>query len=135
MSYPYKSKVLERLGVRFWVNANNWSTVIGGTWITDKVLEAMNEVAKTFVDMFELIAKADERVAKLCRVEDAHITTGAGAAIELAVAGCMRGEDDGKWGRLPYTEGMKNEVVMPRGHYTIYTPQWTASGLDWWSVG
>ena len=88
MSYPYRSKTLDRLGVRSWINANNWSTVIGGTWISDHVLEAMNEVAKTFVDMFELIAVADERIAKLCKVEDAHVTTGAGAAIALSVAGC-----------------------------------------------
>lgn len=128
MSYPFRSKTLDRLGVRSWINADNWSTVIGGTWIPDKVLEAMNEVAKTFVDMFELVAKADERVAELCHIDDAHITTGAGAAVELSVAGCMAGKDHGKWMRLPNTEGMRNEVVMPRGHYNIYTPQWTASG-------
>ncbi len=128
MGYPYRSKVLDRLGVRSWINARNWSTVIGGTWIDDRVLEAMNEVAKTFVDMHELFAKADGRVARLCGVEEAHITTGTGAALELAVAGCMAGDDYGKWMRLPDTEGMRNEVLMPRGHVIAYTPQWTAPG-------
>jgi D-glucosaminate-6-phosphate ammonia-lyase len=128
MSYTYKSKVLEKLGIRSWINANNWSTIIGGNWIPEKVLEAMNEVAKTFVDMFELIAKVDEKVAKLCKVEDAHVTTGAGAAIELSVAGCMAGKNHEKWMILPDTEGMKNEVVIPRGHYIAYTPQWRAPG-------
>jgi len=93
MSFPYTSRVLERLGVRSWINAKNWSTNIGGNWIDDRVLDAMQEVAKTFVDMHELYAKADERTAKLCGVEEAHITTGAGAAVELAVAGCMAGDD------------------------------------------
>ena len=128
MAYPYRSKVLDRLGVRSWINASNWSTVIGGTWIPDKVLEAMSEVAKTFVDMFDLIANVDERIAKLCHVEDAHVTTGAGAAIELSVAGCIAGDDHGKWMRLPNTDGMKNEVLIPRGHYIAYTPQWGAAG-------
>lgn len=128
MDYPYRSKVLDRLGVRSWINAKNWSTVIGGTWIDDRVLEAMNEVAKTFVDMHELFARADVRVAELCGVEDAHVTTGTGAALELAVAGCMAGDDYGKWMRLPDTEGMRNEVLMPRGHVIAYTPQWTAPG-------
>lgn len=128
MGYPYRSGVLDRLGVRSWINARNWSTVIGGTWIDDRVLEAMNEVAKTFVDMYELFARADARVAELCRVEDAHITTGTGAALELAVAACMAGDDYGRWMRLPDTEGMRNEVLMPRGHVIAYTPQWTASG-------
>ena len=66
MDYPYRSKVLDRLGVRSWINAKNWSTVIGGTWIDDRVLDAMNEVAKTFVDMHELIERADVRIAGLC---------------------------------------------------------------------
>jgi len=128
MSYPYKSKVLERLGLRSWINANNWSTVIGGSWIPDHVLDAMNEVAKTFVDMYELFNKADEKIAKLCHVEEAHITTGAGAAIELSVAGCIAGNSHLNWLKLPNTEGLKNEIIMPRGHYIAYTPQWAASG-------
>ena len=128
MSYSFKSKVLERLGVRSWINAKNWSTVIGGTWIDDRVLEAMNEVAKTFVDMHELIAKADKRIAELCQVEEAHVTTGTGAAMGLVVAGCMAEGDYGKWIRLPHTEMMRNQVVMARGHNIAYTPQWTASG-------
>ncbi|MBW2306396.1 MAG: aminotransferase class V-fold PLP-dependent enzyme [Deltaproteobacteria bacterium] len=128
MNYPYRSKILDQLGVRSWINARNWSTVIGGDWIDDRVLDAMNEVAKTFVDMHELFEKADKRVAQLCRVDDAHITAGCGAAIETVVAGCMAGDDYGKWMKLPDTEGMKNEVVMPRGHYIGYTPQWRSSG-------
>jgi L-seryl-tRNA(Ser) seleniumtransferase len=128
LEYPYRSRVLDDLGVRSWINAKNWSTSIGGTWIDDRVLESMNEVAKTFVDMEELFAKADERIARLCKVEEAHITTGTGAALELSMAGCMALDDYGKWLRLPDTEGMKNEVVMPRGHVIAYTPQWTASG-------
>jgi L-seryl-tRNA(Ser) seleniumtransferase len=128
LSYPFKSKVLENLGVRSWINAKNWSTVIGGTWIDDRVLEAMNEVAKTFVDMHELIAKADKRIAELCQVEEAHVTTGTGAAMGLVVAGCIAEGDYGKWIRLPHTEMMRNQVVMARGHNIAYTPQWTASG-------
>lgn len=128
MSYPYRSKTLDRLGVRSWVNANNWSTVLGGTWIPQNVLDAMHEVSQTFVDMFELVAKVDARIAHLCQVEEAHVVSGAGAAIELAVAGCLAGTDFGAWQRLPNVEGIKNEVVMPRGHHISYTPQWAASG-------
>jgi len=88
----------------------------------------MNEVSATFVDMHELYRQADARVAALCQVQDAHITPGAGAAITLAVAGCMAGDDFAKWQKLPDTAGMKNEVVFARGHYQAYAPQWTAGG-------
>ena len=128
MEYPFGSKVLDDLGVRSWINAKNWSTPVGGSWIDDRVLDAMNEVAKTFVDMHELYAKANEKIAGLCKVKDAHVTGGAGAAIELAVAGCIAGSDLGKWLKLPHTEGMRNEVVMPRGHYTAYASQWIIPG-------
>lgn len=128
MEYSYRSKVLDDLGVRSWINAKNWSTTVGGNWIDERVLNAMNEVAKTFVDMHELCAKADEKIAGLCKVKDAHVTGGAGAAIELAVAGCIAGSDLGKWLKLPHTEGMRNEVVMPRGHYTAYASQWIIPG-------
>jgi len=128
MEYAYRSKVLDRLGVRSWINARNWSTVIGGNWIDDRVLDAMNEVARTFVEMGELFRKADARVAELCRVEEAHITLGAGTAIEYAVAGCLAGTDYAKWLKLPHTEGVRNEVLLPRGHYIGYTPQWSAPG-------
>jgi L-seryl-tRNA(Ser) seleniumtransferase len=128
LSFSFKSKKLEELGVRSWVNASNWATVYGGAWIDDRVLDAMNEVAKTFVDMHELILKAGERIAALCEVWEAHVTTGSGAAMGLAVAGCMAGEEYGKWMRLPDTVGMKNEVVSPRGHNIRYSPQWTAPG-------
>ncbi len=126
--YPYKSSVLEDLGVRSYINARNWSTNIGGNWIDDRVLDAMNEVAKTFVDMHDLFDKADHKVATLCETEEAHITSGAGGAIELAVAGCMAGNNYGRWVRLPHTEGLPNEVLLHRGHYINYTPQWIASG-------
>jgi len=128
MNYKYRSKILDRLGVRSWINARNWTSAIGSGWIDERVLQAMNEVSATFVDMRELYQKADQRVAALCQVPDAHITPGAGAAITLAVAGCMAGDDFAKWLKLPATQGMQNEVAFPRGHYQAYAPQWTVAG-------
>jgi D-glucosaminate-6-phosphate ammonia-lyase len=128
MAYPYTSKVLQKLGVRSWINARNWSTDTGGNLLDDRVLSAMREVSQTFVDMRELIGAAGEKIAKLCRAEEAHITTGASGAIELAVAGCMAGTDLKNWMSLPDSRDMKNEVLLARGHYINYTPQWKASG-------
>lgn len=128
MDYRYRSQVLDRLGVRSWINARNWATAIGGNWLDDRVLAAMAEVARTFVDMGELFRQADRRIAELCQVDDAHVTVGCGSAIEYAVAACMAGDDYRKWLQLPHTDGMRNEVVVHRGHYIGYSPQWTASG-------
>ncbi|MEM2922679.1 MAG: hypothetical protein QXF26_10250, partial [Candidatus Bathyarchaeia archaeon] len=128
MSYPYKSQILTRLGVRSWINACNWSTTLGGTWLPKEVNDAMEEVSKTFVKMEELIDKAGSRIAELCQVDAAFVTTGAAGGIELSVAASMTGKNTAKIRRLPDTTGMKNEVVMHRGHSTFYDPQWTAPG-------
>ena len=135
MSYPYKSRTLERLGIQSWVNASNWSTTLGGTWLSQEVIDAMEEVSKTFVRMDELLNKAGERIAQLCQVDAAHVTTGAAGGIELAVAASMTGKDTAKIRRLPNTSGMKNEVVMHRGHSTTYDPQWTAAGAKFINYG
>jgi seryl-tRNA(Sec) selenium transferase len=126
--FKYKSKTLEELGVKSRINASNWSTSLGGCWIPDIVLEAMNEVSKTFVDMHELIEKSDQTIANMLSKDEAHIVTGAGAGIELAVAGCMTENNEKFWKCLPDTREMKNEILMHRGHYTSYSSQWTASG-------
>ncbi len=128
MSYQYRSRTLERLGIRSWINASNWSTTLGGTWLSQEVIDAMEEVSKTFVRMDELLNRVGERIAQLCQVDAAHVTTGAAGGIELAVAASMTGKDTAKIRRLPDTTGIKNEVVMHRGHSTFYDPQWTAAG-------
>lgn len=131
MNYPYKSKTLERLGVRSWINASNWSTIYGGTWIDDRVLNCMNEVAKTFVDMYELLTKTGDKVAELCNVDAAYITCGAGAGIELSVAASMAGDNANVWKSFPNcSKVLKNEVTLPLGHYIAYMPQWGASGAS-----
>jgi len=128
MPYRYESRTLTRLGVRSWINASNWSTTLGGTWLSQEVNDAMEEVSKTFVRMNELIDKTGERIAELCKVDAAFVSTGAAGGIELSVAASMTGKDTAKIRRLPDTTGMKNEVVMHKGHSTFYDPQWTAPG-------
>jgi len=130
VSYSYKSKTLDQLGVRSWINASNWSTVYGGSWIDDRVLDSMNEVAKTFVDMYELLTKASQKTAKLCKADAAYITCGAGAGMGLSVAACMAGNNANAWKLFPNVKGLKNEVTLPLGHCIAYTPQWGASGAS-----
>lgn len=130
MSYPYRSKFFDKLGVRSWINASNWSTSLGGTYLDPEVVMAMRDVSQSFVDMHELIKKAGERVAELCKADAALITTGAAAGIYLATAACIAGTDQAKWDRLPHTDGMRNEVIMHRGHVCGYESQYTTAGAQ-----
>jgi len=131
MAYPYRSQVLDRLGVRSMINAQNWSTSIGGTYIEPEVLEAMADVAKTFVSMRELIDKACRRVAELCKVDAAYITTSAAAGITMMTAACIAGRDERKWVKLPFTEDPpingRNRILI-QANQSAYDMQYAAGG-------
>jgi L-seryl-tRNA(Ser) seleniumtransferase len=127
-AYSHRSKILENFGVKSWINACNWSTTLGGTHLSEKVMAAMNEVGNTFVKMDELLMACTEKIAKLAKADVAWITSGAAAATTIAVAACIAGKDRVKQAKLPFTDGMKNEVVIQRHMVTHYSPQITAAG-------
>ena len=131
MTYPYRSKALDKLGIRSMINARNWSTNIGGTYLEPEVVEAMTDVAKTFVHMGELIDKACRRVAELCKVDAAYITSGAAAGITMATAACIAGRDEAKWRRLPFTEDPpingRNRIII-QASQSAYDIQYAAGG-------
>ena len=131
MAYPYRSKVLDKLGVRSMINARNWSTNIGGTYLEPEVIEAMADVAKTFVNMRELIDKACRRVAELCGVDAAYITSGAAAGITMATAASIAGRESAKWARLPFTEDPpingRNRILI-QANQSAYDIQYAAGG-------
>jgi len=131
MTYPYKSTVLERLGVRSMINACNWSTALGGTYLDPQVMAAMADVSQTFVDLRELLHRAGDRVADLCQVDAAYITVGAAAGITLAVAAAIAGSDQVKWARLPFTDDPpiagRNQILI-QATQAAYDEQFALGG-------
>lgn len=138
MAYAHRSEFLDRLGVKPAINAQNWSTSIGGTYLEPEVLEAMNEVSQAFVDMRELLDKACQRVAQLCKVDAAYITSGAAAGIVLATAASIARDDSAKWKVLPFSEDPpingRNQIIMQTGQIT-YREQYAAGGGRLIAVG
>ncbi|NUR94141.1 MAG: aminotransferase class V-fold PLP-dependent enzyme, partial [Kribbellaceae bacterium] len=80
------------LGVRPVINANATVTVLGGSLMPPPVLQAMTDAAAQFVDLPELNQRVGERLADLTHNEAAYVTSGAAAAITLAVAACVTAE-------------------------------------------
>jgi hypothetical protein len=68
------SKVLINSSVM--VECQKLASVIGGTWIDDRVLKAMNEVAKT-VDMHEPLQRPTRELQN-CACRGSHIRLGRG---------------------------------------------------------
>ncbi len=131
MTYPHKSRVLKKLGVRSMINACNWSTVIGGTYLEPRVMEAMADVSTTFVDLRELLKKASDRIAYLCKVDAAYITVGAAAGITLSVAAAIAGNDPVKWTTLPFTDDPpisgRNRIII-QATQSAYDEQFAMGG-------
>lgn len=108
--------IYERLGLARVVNASGKMTALGVSTIDEKVAKQMNEAAMSYVNIEALYERAGAEVAKYTGAEDACITSSAAAGIAISTAACITGEDLNKIQRLPLSEGMKNEIIIQKGH-------------------
>jgi L-seryl-tRNA(Ser) seleniumtransferase len=123
------------LGVRTVINGAGSLTRLGGTKMEAPVLEAMVEAAGSFVRIEELQARAGEVIAEITGAEAGYVVTGAAAGLSLGMAACVAGLDVSKMDRLPDTTGMKNEVVVQRGHRNAYDHALRTAGIQFVEVG
>lgn len=100
-----------------------------------EVIEAIDEAAKDWVMLPDLLDAVGQRIAGIADVEACLISSGCAACMTLSTAACITGKDREKMARLPDTEGMKNELVWQKGHYPAYAAQFTAAGAKLVAVG
>lgn len=120
--------IYESLGVKPIVNATGTFTRLGGSLMPPEVVQAMAEAARQFVCIEDLQLQAGNIIAEIVGAEAAYVTTGAYAAIVLSIAACMTGLDPEKMDRLPHTEGMPHDVVMPKAQRNSYDHAAEAAG-------
>ncbi len=106
------TSIFEEIGVKPVINAVGNQTVLGGSQLSPRVREAMEEANRYFIDMRELLDRSGEIIARLLGAEAAYVTPGCAAALALGTAACMTGADQEKMGQLPDTTGLKNEVLI-----------------------
>ena len=115
--------VYERLGVRRIINADATLTRLGGSVMSQDVLDAMQDAAGTFVDMHELQRVVGQRLAELTRNEAAYVSTGAAAGIVLATLAAMnRGDLETIARAIETGESPRDEVIVQRVHRIPYDP-------------
>lgn len=127
--------VYTELEVRTVINASGTLTRLGGSRMSPEVLAAMAEAAASFVHIDELQAAAGAVIADITGAEAGYVTTGAAAGLALGIAACVAGLDVGKMDRLPDTTGMRNEVVVQRGHRNSYDHAIRSAGVRFVEVG
>ncbi|MFO7546420.1 MAG: aminotransferase class V-fold PLP-dependent enzyme [Trueperaceae bacterium] len=110
------------------VNAAGTKTRLGGVPMDPEVRQAMDEAAGSSVDMAQLQAAASRVIAEATGAEAGYVTSGAAAGLTLGAAACMTGEDPALIDRLPFTDGMPNQIVIARTHRNSYDHAWRAAG-------
>ncbi|MBA2595640.1 MAG: aminotransferase class V-fold PLP-dependent enzyme [Chloroflexia bacterium] len=125
----------EELGLRTVINASGTLTRLGGSRMAPETLAAMAEAAAAFVPIDELQARAGEIIAGNTGAEAGYVVSGAAAGLSLGVAACIAGMDVAAMDRLPDTTGLKDEVVVQRGHRNAYDHAIRAAGVRMVEVG
>ncbi len=127
--------IFEKIGIKKYLNAHDIFTIYGGSRMNEKVLNAMAEMAKYFVDMDELQEILGKKIAKLTHNEGAYITNGASAGLLISSATCMVGKSKYSQYKLPNTEGLKNEIIVMRGQRNSYDKAIECSGAKIVEIG
>ncbi|MCP5110081.1 MAG: selenocysteine synthase, partial [bacterium] len=113
-------KIYESIGVRPVVNCKGTFTIIGGSLMLPEVKRAMEDASRHYVHLDELMDAVGKRLAELTQADWGIVTAGCAAAITHATAACIAGADPEKLQRLPYLDGLKDEVIMPRYSRNVY---------------
>lgn len=118
---PAARDFFKELGLRTFINAAGTYTSMTGSLMHREVTDAISYGATEYVNLDELHDKVGERIAQLLECEYATVSSGAFGAMTIGLAGVMCGMDEKKVAQLPDTTGLKNEVIVQKGHSIGYT--------------
>ena len=127
--------VYDSLGVPTVINAAGTKTRVGGSLIREEAREAMLHAADSFVRLSELQAAASRRIAELTGADAGYVTNGAAGGLLLSAAASIAGTDPGTMARLPDTDGVADEIIMPRTHRTGYDHAFRTAGATIVDIG
>jgi len=108
------------LGVRPFINCCSVRTMHGGSLMLPRVRAAVEAASRQFVNLDELMEAAGKRLAELTGAEWGLVTCGSAAAVALASAACIAGNDPVRMLRLPFTDGWVNRVILPKNQRFAY---------------
>jgi seryl-tRNA(Sec) selenium transferase len=126
----YRDNIYTRLlGVRPHLPAHEHISRLSGSRMPREVVEAMAEANAFFVDVSDLLAAANARVASLLGAEAALITSGGFSAMTLGAAACLTGTDAAKVEALPHPTWPRRECLIQTVHRFDYDRAYRAAGM------
>ncbi len=114
------SEIFERFGIRRVINASGTETVHGASRASRRIAEAVAAILPQWIEMAELQRAASEVIARATGAEAGFVTGCSAAGISVAVSAAMTGVELGRVERLPDTTGMRNRVILQKGHEVNY---------------
>jgi D-glucosaminate-6-phosphate ammonia-lyase len=102
------------------VNAAGYLTRLGNSIMDPSVLQAMEDASRAFVELDKAQLAASEVITAVTGAEAGYVVGGAAGGLALAAAACLAGDDLEKIRRLPDTQSMPNEIILPYGHEIYY---------------
>jgi D-glucosaminate-6-phosphate ammonia-lyase len=106
--------VYARLGVRPIVNAVGYATRVSGSCPHPDVIAAMAAASGAYFEIDDLLSASDRIIQKCTGAEAGIITSGASAALTLAAAAALAGNNPDLMDRLPDTSLCpRNEIIYP----------------------
>lgn len=128
--------IYQKLGIQPVINCATTYTRLGGSIMAPHVAQAMADSAGAFVNVFDLQEAVGKRLAELTGNEAAYVSNGAAAALALATAAAITGNDVALMARLPTRlEGMKNQVVVHRYQRNWYDIAVRMTGVELVEIG
>ena len=109
-----------QLGLRPVINVSGTMTSLGASIVVPEAVDAVTRVLSQFVEMGELHRRASETIVDLTGAEAGFVTASCSAAISLAVAAAITGNNLWAIEQLPDTGELKNEVLIQTGHMVSY---------------
>lgn len=109
-----------QLGLRPVINASGTMTSLGASIVVPEAVAAINNVLTQFVEMGDLHRRASTAIADLTGAEAGFVTASCSAAISLAVAAAITGDNLWAIEQLPDTGELNNQVLIQTGHMVSY---------------
>ena len=120
MSNDMSQDIRARLGLRPVINVSGTMTALGASIVVPEAVDAITRVLTQFVEMGDLHRRASKVIAELTGAEAGFVTASCSAAISLAVAAAITGDDLWAIEQLPDTGNRNNEVLIQVGHMVSY---------------
>lgn len=120
MSKTSDGDIRAELGLRPVINVSGTMTSLGASIVVPEAVSAINRVLTEFVEMGDLHRIASRAIADLTGAEAGFVTASCSAAISLAVAAAITGDNLWAIEQLPDTGPLRNEVLIQTGHMVSY---------------